>query len=110
MFEEMYHSDSARAILDKYFIGTLKQDDAATSSAVAADDKSKQPQMHIGTAVSSSVNMSHEQFENFTLSKITKVSHDTCIFKFALPAQEKLKLPIGHHIQIWYVHFVLQLC
>jgi len=113
MFDEMFHSDSAKQILQKYIIGTLKVEGATAAvdgSSAPAAHAPQVPHMHIGSAPSSTINVHPDQFENFTLSKITKVSHDSSVFKFALPSKCKLHLPVGHHIQIWYVIYFTSNC
>ncbi|KAF8309381.1 uncharacterized protein EI90DRAFT_3025210 [Cantharellus anzutake] len=79
------HSDDARTKLRKFHIGKLQADGAEQSR-----DDSGGP---------SSVFLDRRKWKAAHLVKITSVSHDSFIYRFALPSPEQpLGLPVGQHV------------
>lgn len=103
---ESIHSTKAWKMLEKYCIGVCKPSMATAVSSTPQGSQAETQQCdHQGTikAISKqyALNGSGQRVPLVLISKKI-VSHDTRIFKFALPAKElRLGLPVGQHVFLY---------
>ena len=88
---EALHSSKAWKILEEYYIGDLE-------GSATGDKKISMPDV---SAPTNPTTLVKGKWVSLPLEKKTSVSHDTRIFRFALPSkQHELGLPVGQHLFI----------
>eukprot|EP00931_Biecheleriopsis_adriatica_P069686 TRINITY_DN43488_c0_g1_i1.p1 TRINITY_DN43488_c0_g1~~TRINITY_DN43488_c0_g1_i1.p1 ORF type:complete len:567 (+),score=102.08 TRINITY_DN43488_c0_g1_i1:62-1702(+) len=93
-FEAM-HPDSARALLEDHYIGALRKVEKGVTSSAPAASLAQHLELNSEPTVLGS------GIHQLKLLEKIQVSHDTRIFRFALPFPEvKLGLPIGMHLLV----------
>lgn len=119
-FEGIVHSQRARGILSEYYLGDLVENPHLTKfHSLNVDSKVGYPLKETVTKEPTSFKSKLEKtdlspvdikiqvmtpnsgnFKNYKLIGIVPVSNDTKIFRFEVPNNEKLNLPVGKHIQV----------
>ena len=85
------HSANAKALLQNYYIGDL----TGPSDAIPTKNDTEDP---AGALVA----LNPKKKTAFALSEKIELSHDTRLFRFALPSPEhRLGLPVGQHMFIY---------
>ena len=85
------HSANAKALLQNYYIGDL----ADAPDAIPAE-------IDAGNPTETLVALNPKKKIPFALSEKIELSHDTCLFRFALPSPEhRLGLPVGQHMFLY---------
>lgn len=91
------HSKKAKAMLEEYYVGDLI---ASPTPAVAAVTTVTTNGVH--KAADSLITLNPREKVTLTLTERIEVSHDTRIFRFALPSPDhKLGLPCGKHLLVY---------
>jgi len=91
---EALHSSKAWKLLETYYIGDLAGSGDAPLSTAAAPSAAP-------VASGPPVTLSKKDYTSITLEKRIEVSHDTRLFRFALPSKDHvLGLPVGQHLFI----------
>lgn len=119
-FEAIVHSQRARKILSEYYIGDLGENSLLTKfHSLNIDSKVGYPFKEPVTKEPTSFKQKMEKkdispidlkvqvmspnngnFKGYQLIDVKKISADTKIFKFEVPNNGMLDLPIGRHIQV----------
>ncbi|KAG1677417.1 hypothetical protein FOA52_001872 [Chlamydomonas sp. UWO 241] len=97
------HSSKAKAMLKDYYLGRLVDSKPAEEASAATASASAVPGEPVSTSTSGVelVTLSREKV-TLKLAQRTDVSHNTRLFRFALPTDaHRLGLPVGKHVFVY---------